>query len=89
MPSPFSCPSFRGLDGSADFPAWTSETMTLKRQKISIAVYPPPDIGRTRSSDLTIADAAVVRLARLIGRQIAREQFEQNFSKQRKMKAKG
>ena len=57
--------------------------MTLKRERISIEVTPStgPETGQ---NDPTRSDAALRSLARLIGRQIAREQFERKLAAERK-----
>lgn len=51
------------------------ETMALKRDRISIEVMSPSTGPETGRNDPVRADAAIRSLARLIGRQIAREQF--------------
>ncbi len=56
------------------------ETMALKRDTISIEVI-GPEPGR---NDPARADAAIRSLARLIGRQIAREQFERMIALERR-----
>lgn len=56
------------------------KTMALKRDRISIKVI-GPETGR---SDPARADAAIRSLARLIGRQIAREQFERKMALERR-----
>ena len=60
------------------------ETMALKRDRISIEVI-GPETGR---SDPARADAAIRSLARLIGRQIAREQFERKMALERRAQRK-
>ncbi|KAB2693121.1 hypothetical protein [Brucella intermedia] len=60
------------------------ETMALKRDRISIEVI-GPETGR---KDPARADAAIRSLARLIGRQIAREQFERKIAPERKAQKK-
>ena len=62
----------------------TLETMALKRDRISIEVI-GPETGR---SDPARADAAIRSLARLIGRQIAREQFERKMALERRAQRK-
>ena len=66
--------------------------MNVKRERIRLSVYPPSQSGplaengdkpTTNSKGSTAADQAVLRLARLLGRQIAREQFEHTRSKNR------
>lgn len=64
------------------------KTMALKRDRISIEVFGPsaaPEAGR---NDPARADAAIRSLARLIGRQIAREQFERKMALERKAQNK-
>lgn len=51
--------------------------MTAKRGKISIEVVGPSD-DRTLDRALNRSQDAVLALARLLGRQIAREQFERS-----------
>ena len=60
------------------------ETMALKRDRISIEVIPPSTEPETGRSDPARTDAAIRSLARLIGRQIAREQFERKLAAERK-----
>ena len=60
------------------------ETMALKRDRISIEVISPSTGPETGRNDSVRADAAILSLARLIGRQIAREQFERNIVQERK-----
>ena len=59
------------------------ETMAVKRNRINIEVTPStgPDTDR---HDPVRKDAALMSLARLIGRQIAREQFERKLAAERK-----
>lgn len=47
-----------------------------KRDRIRLEFCPPTNGRRTDTESQVIADAAVLALARLIGRQMAREQFE-------------
>lgn len=58
--------------------------MTPKRDRIRIEVYPSADDGRTGTDSLAIANEAILAIARLIGRQMAREQFERGRSRERK-----
>lgn len=60
------------------------ETMALKRDRISIEVI-GPETGR---NDPARADAAIRSLARLLGRQIAREQFERKMALERRAQKK-
>ena len=60
------------------------ETMSVKRDRISnkaISPSPGQEMGRY---DLARTDAAIQSIARLIGRQIAREQFERKIAQERK-----
>nr|WP_278500673.1 hypothetical protein [Brucella intermedia] len=62
--------------------------MAFKRDKLSIEVFGPsaaPEAGRNGASR---ADEAVLILARLLGRQIAREQFERKLALERKAQKK-
>ncbi|WP_312809412.1 hypothetical protein [Agrobacterium cavarae] len=72
------------FDDSADFPAWTFEMMTTKRNRIRIEMYPSSDAAKSGIDRLPSADDATVRLARLIGRQMAREDFERKLARERK-----
>ena len=58
--------------------------MTLKRDRISIEVFGPSAAPEPARSDPARADAAIRSLARLIGRQIAREQFERKMALERR-----
>lgn len=58
--------------------------MALKRDRISIEVFGPSAEPETGRSDPARADPAIRSLARLIGRQIAREQFERKVALERK-----
>jgi hypothetical protein len=60
------------------------ETMALKRDRISIEVISPSTGPETGRNDPVRIDAAIRSLARLIGRQIAREQFERKIAQERK-----
>jgi hypothetical protein len=66
----------------------TLETMALKRDRISIEVFGPSAAPETARNDPARADAAIRSLARLIGRQIAREQFERKMALERKAQKK-
>jgi hypothetical protein len=59
--------------------------MALKRDRISIEAISPSTGLETDRNDPVRADAAVRSLARLIGRQIAREQFERKIAMERKV----
>lgn len=58
--------------------------MALQRNRISIEVIPSSTGSETGRNDSARADAAIRSLARLIGRQIAREQFERKLAAERK-----
>lgn len=58
--------------------------MALKRNRISIKVFGPSTAPETPRNGADRADAAVLALARLIGRQIAREQFERKLALERR-----
>lgn len=58
--------------------------MALKRDRISIKVISPSTAPATAQNDPAQADVAIQSLARLIARQIAREQFESKITKERK-----
>lgn len=57
--------------------------MAVKQNRITIEVTPSTGSG-TDQNDPLRADAALRSLARLIGRQIAREQFERKLAAERK-----
>jgi len=57
--------------------------MAVKRNRINIEVTPSSG-PETDRNDRARKDAAVMSLARLIGRQIAREQFERKLAAERK-----
>ncbi len=57
--------------------------MAVKRNRINIEVT-PSTVPETDRSDPARKDAALMSLARLIGRQIAREQFERKLATERK-----
>jgi len=58
--------------------------MALKRDRISIEVISPSTGPETGRNDPARVDAAIRSLARLIGRQIAREQFDRKIAMERK-----
>lgn len=62
--------------------------MALKRDRISIEVFGSSAEPETARCDAARADDAIVALARLIGRQIAREQFERRTALERKAQKK-
>ena len=55
--------------------------MAPKRDRISIEVFGPSAEPETARRNAARADEAILALARLIGRQIAREQFERRTQK--------
>lgn len=59
------------------------ETMAFKRNRINIEVTPSTG-PETDRNDPVRKDAALMSLAGLIGRQIAREQFERKLAAERK-----
>lgn len=58
--------------------------MALKRDRISIKVISPSTAPATGRNDPAHADVAIRSLARLIGHQIAREQFDRKIAQERK-----
>lgn len=58
--------------------------MALKQDRINIEAISPSTGSETVRNDPLRADAAIQSLARLIGRQIAREQFERKIAAERK-----
>ena len=64
------------------------ETMALKRDRISIEVFGPSAASEPARNGASRADEAVLILARLIGRQIAREQFERKMALERRAQKK-
>jgi len=83
MPKTFPAMTFRVSIALPLFGHGILETMAVKRNKINIEVTAStgPETG---GNDPTRKDAAVTSLARLIGRQIAREQFERKLAAERK-----
>ncbi|WP_152027228.1 MULTISPECIES: hypothetical protein [Brucellaceae] len=57
--------------------------MAVKRDRISIKVISPSTRQEMGRNDLARTDAAIQSIARLIGRQIAREQFERKIALER------
>jgi len=80
----FSSATIQVFDGLCSFGHGNSETMALKRDRIRIEVFEPPASPETARSDASRADEAILILARLIGRQIAREHFERSMARERK-----
>lgn len=62
--------------------------MALKRDRISIEVFGPSISPETARNGVGRADEAILILARLIGRQIAREQFERKIGLERRARKK-
>lgn len=62
--------------------------MALKRDRIRIEVYPSTHGGGAEAGALAAANEAVLALARLIGRQMAREQFERTVLQERRARKK-
>lgn len=62
--------------------------MALKRNKTSIEVIPPSAEPVTDRNGAARAEAAIRSLARLLGRQIAREQFERKMALERRAQKK-
>lgn len=58
--------------------------MAAHQDKIRVEIYGSIDKVATVDDALRLSDEAVLRLARLIGRQIAREQFERKQARERK-----
>ncbi|PRD40512.1 hypothetical protein C5748_26610 [Phyllobacterium phragmitis] len=58
--------------------------MALKQNKISIEVFGSSASPETAQNRGNRADEAILILARLIGRQIAREEFERKMALERK-----
>lgn len=58
--------------------------MTPKRDWIRLEFCPSANGGRPETESQAIADDAVLALARLIGRQMAREQFERAVRRERR-----
>lgn len=64
------------------------ETMALKRDRISIEVFGPSAAPEPTRDGTSRADEAVMILARLLGRQIAREQFVRRLALERRAQKK-
>ena len=62
--------------------------MAVKRNRLSIEVTGPAPAPDGARHDAGRADEAVIALARLIGRQIAREQFERKIALERRAQKK-
>lgn len=58
--------------------------MKPQRDRIRIEVFPPSDTSGSEEVRLRIADQAVLAVARLIGRQMAREQFQKKIALERR-----
>ena len=61
--------------------------MSVKRNRVNTEVTPSTG-QKTDRNDPARKDAAVMSLARLIGRQIAREQFERKMALERRAQKK-
>ncbi len=57
--------------------------MASRQEKIRIELFSPPETAEATDNAFRVPDEAVLRLARLIGRQMAREQFKRTRSKER------
>ncbi|UPG72937.1 hypothetical protein MVG78_01715 [Roseomonas gilardii subsp. gilardii] len=62
--------------------------MAPRRDRISIEVFGPSAAPEPARNGTSRADAAIRSLARLIGRQIAREQFERKMVLERRAQKK-
>ncbi len=62
--------------------------MALKRDRISIEVVGPSATPEPARNGVSRADEAVLILARLIGRQIAHEQFERKLAAEHRAQKK-
>ncbi len=60
--------------------------MKPQRDKIRIEIHPTSESSETDGVRLQAADQALLALARLIGRQMAREQFQKGMALERKSK---
>lgn len=60
--------------------------MKPQRDKIRIEIHPTSEVSEAEDARLQVADQAVLALARLIGRQMAREQFQKGMVLERKSK---
>ncbi len=58
--------------------------MAATQDKIRMEVFGPAETAETAGDSCCVSDDAVLRLARLIGRQIAREQFERARAREQK-----
>ncbi|HEY0121787.1 MAG TPA: hypothetical protein VGC14_08495 [Rhizobium sp.] len=58
--------------------------MAARQEKIRIEVFGPATESALAADGRTRADEAVLRLARLIGRQMARDDFERRHGKRAK-----
>lgn len=61
------------------------ETMAVKRDRINNKAISPSSEQKMGRNELARTDAAIQSIARLIGRQIAREQFERKIAMERKV----
>ncbi|MBS7540652.1 MULTISPECIES: hypothetical protein [Xanthobacteraceae] len=60
--------------------------MTARQDKIRIAVFGPADVAEMAESSRSLSSDTVLQLARLIGRQIAREQHERERAKEQQQR---
>ena len=60
------------------------KSMAARQQKITIEVCGSASDSNANEGSLHVTNDAVLHLARLIGRQIANEQFERQFTKERR-----
>ncbi len=58
--------------------------MKPQRDRIRIEVFPPSGTSGSEEVRMRVADDAVFALARLIGRQMAREQFQKKMALERR-----
>lgn len=57
--------------------------MTPRREKIRIEVFRSADYPDAAENPFRMSDEVLLRLARLIGHQMAREQFERELARER------
>ncbi|MCE6076348.1 hypothetical protein [Agrobacterium vitis] len=62
--------------------------MRARRDRIRIEVFPPSDTSEPEDVRVRMADEAVMALARLIGRQMAREHFKRTRAKEAKTQSR-
>ena len=77
------------FDGPCPFPGMgLLETMAARRDRVSTEVFGLSAEPGASRNDAVTADGAIRALARLIGRQIAREQFERTVAVERRAQKK-